>query len=106
MYGDQPSPEAQQPLLQDRQLEGLFTESPVGMYVFDVDLRLRRINAAAGRAHGVSTEYLIGRTAGEVYAAFGGDTVERILVRVLDSGEPVTDYELRGTPAGRRRSPA
>ncbi|MET8329316.1 SpoIIE family protein phosphatase [Streptomyces sp. NPDC005181] len=81
-------------------LEALFTRSPVGLFVLDPQLRLVRFSSAAEGMHGTPTEGAIGNRPTEVWPDFNPELLERVLSRVLESGEPVIGFEKRGRPPG------
>ena len=80
-------------------LDTLFTEAPTGLAFWDCELRYVRINHALAEINGLSPEAHLGRSVEQVLPDIGAQ-VEEVLRRVLASGEPVTDLEVRGeTPA-------
>ncbi|WP_244942942.1 SpoIIE family protein phosphatase [Streptomyces inhibens] len=81
-------------------LEALFTRSPVGLFVFDPELRLLKFNAAAEGMQGTPTETAVGRRPTEVWPDFGAEPTERVMKQVLESGQPVISFEKRGRPPG------
>ena len=80
-------------------LDAVFDQSPVGLGLWDGELRFVRVNPALAAIDGVPAEAHIGRRLEEVVPDLGasaGDAVRR----VLDSGGPVLEIELEGeTPA-------
>jgi PAS domain S-box-containing protein len=79
-------------------LDTLLEGAPVGVAVFGRDLRYRRVNAALAAINGIPAEQHVGRRADELLPAVSG--VEGALRRVLETGEPLRDLEVRGeTPA-------
>ncbi|MFD5563457.1 SpoIIE family protein phosphatase [Kitasatospora griseola] len=81
-------------------LDGFFTQSPVGMAVFDTELRFVRLNDALARFNGVPRRKSIGRRLTEVLPSIDGQQVEAMMARVLASGESVLDARTHGwTPA-------
>ena len=95
-YRDGPSNEA---WLDVALLDAVFDQSPVGLGLWDGELRFVRVNPALAAIDGVPAEAHIGRRLEEVVPDLGasaGDAVRR----VLDSGGPVLEIELEGeTPA-------
>ncbi|MFD7441253.1 SpoIIE family protein phosphatase [Streptomyces sp. NPDC059909] len=81
-------------------LEALFTQSPVGLFVVDPELRLVRYNAAAEGMQGTPASEGIGKRASEVWPDFSAELAERILKQVLETGEPVIGFEKHGRPPG------
>jgi signal transduction histidine kinase/CheY-like chemotaxis protein len=80
-------------------LTEVLTRAPVGIAVFDRDLRYVRLNAALAEINCVPLNAHIGRRPREV-APVLGDLAEGILARVLETGETVTNRRLSGTLGG------
>ncbi|MDJ0343427.1 SpoIIE family protein phosphatase [Streptomyces sp. H10-C2] len=81
-------------------LDSFFTQSPVGMAVYDSDLRFVRLNEALARINGVSAEQHLGRRMIEVLPGLNGAEIEAVMRHVLETGEPVVDARSHGiTPA-------
>ncbi|MPY34168.1 SpoIIE family protein phosphatase [Streptomyces adustus] len=81
-------------------LDALFTQSPIGVAVFDTQLRLVRANPALERMHGVPNAELLGHRLGEVLPGLDVAEIEGRLARVLETGLSVVGTEHRGrTPA-------
>lgn len=81
-------------------LEALFTRSPVGLFVLDPQLRLVRFSSAAEGMHGAPAAGALGKRPTEAWPDFSPELVERVLTRVLDTGEPVMGFEKHGKPPG------
>jgi RNA polymerase sigma-B factor len=81
------------PLLQD-----LFDGSPVGLALFDHDLRYVWVNAALARMNGIGAHEHIGRRLHEVVPHLA-EAMLLVFRRVLHTGEPVIDWELSGETA-------
>ena len=82
-------------------LDSFFTQSPVGMAVYDQELRFVRLNEALARINGMPAAAHLGRRAGEVLPGPPGAEVEARLRRVLETGEPVVDVRTdSGGPGG------
>ncbi|MFF8386394.1 SpoIIE family protein phosphatase [Streptomyces kanasensis] len=83
-------------------LRGLATQSPVGLAIYDTELRVVWTNFALYREMGSSQYAGLGPddmvTAGEVLSAGYPPTLEETMRRVLDSGEPVIELHYRGRP--------
>ncbi|MFF8945744.1 SpoIIE family protein phosphatase [Streptomyces sp. NPDC014864] len=85
-------------------LQGITTQSPVGLTIYGPDLRVAWANAAARlELPGPFTHYL-GRTEDELYpgsevlSAQYPSTVTQLMSRVLDSGQTVVGLQYRGRP--------
>ncbi|MGW7365145.1 SpoIIE family protein phosphatase [Streptomyces sp. NPDC054841] len=92
---DRTDPEADRALL-----EVLFTKSPVGLVVLDPELRLLRFNPAAEGMQGAPAAEALGRRPTEVWPDLVAEQAERVMGKVLESGEPVIGFEKRGRPPG------
>ncbi|MEU9381268.1 SpoIIE family protein phosphatase [Streptomyces sp. NPDC048279] len=83
-------------------LDGLLSHSPVGMAVMDTSLRYVWVNEALIRTSGAPDR--IGRTVSAVFPAEKVATGEPKMRRVLETGEPLIDFEYHGPtlsdPAG------
>ncbi|MFF9276927.1 SpoIIE family protein phosphatase [Streptomyces griseosporeus] len=77
-------------------LDGFLTRSPVGMAVMDRQLRYVWFNDTLERLGGVPREQRLGRRLSEVLPGLQTDTLEGLMRKVLETGEPVTDYEYAG----------
>ncbi|QOV42014.1 SpoIIE family protein phosphatase [Streptomyces chromofuscus] len=85
----------------DRALvQALFTRSPVGLFVLDPHLRLRRYNAAAEGMQGILASDGIGLRPTEAWPDFSAEMAERVMRQVLKTGRPVLSFEKRGRPPG------
>ena len=74
---------------------------PVAVVMFDSELRIVGVNAAAGRlACGPPATEWAGRRLGDVLPGMDADLIERSLRRVLATGEPVFELEVSGHDAG------
>jgi PAS domain S-box-containing protein len=74
----------------------LVSQSPIGLAVFDTDLRYLSMNAALERINGVPANDHLGRNIREAPPFEGVDTVEATLRQVLASGHPVLDQQSVG----------
>ncbi|MBB1245768.1 SpoIIE family protein phosphatase [Streptomyces durbertensis] len=78
----------------------LVDQSPIGLAVFDTDLRYVAVNDALVRIDGIDASGHIGRRVGEILPSVDASAVETKMRRVLASGEPLLDHEVTGrTPA-------
>ncbi|MEV3987523.1 SpoIIE family protein phosphatase [Streptomyces sp. NPDC049837] len=81
-------------------LEGLFTQSPIGLALLGPDLRFVRVNEALARMNGVPARDHLGKRLAEVAPGINAAALETVMRRVLDSGEAVVDVRRTGhTPA-------
>ncbi|WP_149181925.1 SpoIIE family protein phosphatase [Streptomyces sp. TRM49041] len=83
-------------------LRGLATQSPVGLAIYDTDLRVVWTNHALYQEMGTSQYAGLGPddmvSAGEVLSAGHPPTLEETMRRVLTTGEPVIELHYRGRP--------
>jgi PAS domain S-box-containing protein len=77
-------------------LDGFLTRSPVGMAVMDLELRYVWLNDTLERFGGVPREQRLGRRLSELLPGLQAATIEGLMRKVLETGEPVTDYEYVG----------
>jgi PAS domain S-box-containing protein len=76
-------------------LDALFRGLPVGLMIFDTDLRYARVNDALLAMDGGTLDERHGRTVGEVHPDLAPD-VDRSLRHVLETGEPILGERLEG----------
>ena len=82
-----------------QEIEAVYRSAPVGLCVFDEQLRYVRVNQQMAEMIGVPVERLLGRTVRESVPELA-DEVEPRLRGVLATGQPVYGVEIRGvTPA-------
>jgi PAS domain S-box-containing protein len=79
-------------------LEALFTQAPVGLYVFDEHLRVVRYNTAARGVRGVPSEAVLGRRLDEVAGDFGDPELFALCRRVVTGEARIRDRLVRGRP--------
>ena len=77
-------------------LEGFLTRSPLGMAVLSPDLRYVWMNDTLERYGGVPRDQRLGRRMSDVLPGLNTEALEAQMRRVLETGEPVVDYEYRG----------
>ncbi|QYX75625.1 SpoIIE family protein phosphatase [Streptomyces akebiae] len=77
----------------------LVSQSPVGIAVFDTDLRWVRVNPSLERINGVPEAAVLGRRVGEVLPALDVEAIESRMRRVLVTGEPLLDQQTVGRTA-------
>ncbi|MEV8094450.1 SpoIIE family protein phosphatase [Kitasatospora sp. NPDC085879] len=81
-------------------LDGFFTQSPVGMAVYDAELRFVRLNEALARINGIPVAEHLGRRVTDVLPGINGREVEAVMRKVLDGGPPVVDSRSHGRTPG------
>ncbi|MEV6833396.1 SpoIIE family protein phosphatase [Streptomyces sp. NPDC051133] len=81
-------------------LEALFTQAPVGLYVFDEQLRVVRYNTAARGVRGVPRDAVLGRRLDEVAEGFDDAELPALARRVLAGEGQIRDRLIRGRPPG------
>lgn len=84
----------------------VFTQAPLGLALFDLDLRFIRVNEALAQINGIPQEEHLGRTVEELLPDVE-QAVSRTLRTVAETGEHVIGHEVSGmTPAenGRLRA--
>ncbi|MGW1893196.1 SpoIIE family protein phosphatase [Streptomyces sp. NPDC002004] len=74
-------------------LHTLFSQPPIGLHVLDQDLRIVRFNTGAAGVEGMDMSDAVGRRWEEL--GLVAPDLDRMLHRVLDTGEPVKDYAVR-----------
>ncbi|MET7621518.1 SpoIIE family protein phosphatase [Streptomyces sp. NPDC005408] len=85
-------------------LQGLATQSPVGLAIYDTELRLTWCNAAYEQEIGLPFAEFRGLRADELYSEgrFVTEgyphTLDAVMNYVLDTGEPILDLHFRGRP--------
>ena len=77
-------------------LSSLYATAPVGLFMFDTDLRFVRVNRMMAELNRQPAELHIGRTLREVLAPELADAVEPQLRQVLATGQPVLNSEAPG----------
>ncbi len=80
-------------------LDIVFETAPVGLGLYDEDLRFLRLNRRLAEINGLPPEAQLGRRVPDVLPALGLAVAEHV-ARVIRTGEPVEHAEMRGpTPA-------
>jgi PAS domain S-box-containing protein len=77
-------------------LTAFLTRSPIGMAVLNPDLRYVWLNETLERYGGVPRDQRLGRRMGDSQPGLDTQAFEAQMRRVLETGEPVVDYEYRG----------
>lgn len=80
-------------------LEGLFTQSPIGLAILGPDLRFLRVNNALARMNGVSAAEHLGKRPAEVAPDVNAAALETVMRQSLDLGEAVVDVRRTGRTA-------
>ncbi|WP_329317573.1 SpoIIE family protein phosphatase [Streptomyces sp. NBC_01262] len=74
----------------------LVEQSPIGVAVFDTDLRLVRANRAEEQITGIAAADMLGLSVSEIAPGVDSDAVENALRQVLETGRPLIDQQLVG----------
>ncbi|MFF8833326.1 SpoIIE family protein phosphatase [Streptomyces sp. NPDC015131] len=81
-------------------LQGLFSQSPIGLALLGPDLRFLRVNEALARMNGVPARDHLGRRLTDVAPGINAADLETVMRQVLEHGEAVVDVRRTGrTPA-------
>lgn len=78
--------------------ETLVARAPVGLAVFDDQLRYVAVNDAALAVNGLTRGQLLGRRIGEAFPGPVAATLEQVLATVLADGRSVRGLRVRGRP--------
>ena len=81
-------------------LNTIYTSAPVGLCFVDLNLRYLSMNAALAEMNGRAPEYYIGKTIRDAIPELA-DTIEVHYRRVIESGKPILDVEIKGATAAR-----
>jgi PAS domain S-box-containing protein len=79
-------------------LNTIYTSAPVGLCFVDLSLRYLSMNAALAEMLGRTPEYYIGKTIRDANPELA-DTIEVHYRRVIESGKPILDVEIKGVTA-------
>lgn len=82
------------------ELEKIYNHAPIGLCVFDLNLRYKRVNKILADMGGFSIEEHIGHRVTKIIPELG-DLVERVTQQVFQSKSPVLDITVRGATAKR-----
>jgi PAS domain S-box-containing protein len=77
----------------------LVNQTPLGIAVFDNDLRWVGVNPALERINGVPEEAVLGRRVGEVLPDLDVEAIEARMRHVLETGRPLLDQQTVGRTA-------
>ncbi|MER5641488.1 SpoIIE family protein phosphatase [Kitasatospora sp. NPDC002227] len=81
-------------------LDGFFTQSPVGMAVYDPELRFVRLNGALAAVNGMPVDEHLGRRVSEILPGINTSEVEAVMRHVLSTGRAVIDTRSHGRTPG------
>nr|WP_275564052.1 SpoIIE family protein phosphatase [Kitasatospora sp. SID7827] len=81
-------------------LDGFFDQSPIGLAVYDTDLRFVRLNEALARINGLSVEEHLGRRISSLLPGINAAEIENVMRQVLATGKPVVDARSHGRVPG------
>src|SRR4051794_6132181 len=99
MYGVERSTESlDASLAKRRALQLIYDTAPIGLAFLSPDCRYLQINQRLTEICGISVADHIGRSVRECVPALA-DSVEQIVLSILESGEPVTGIEVMGQRA-------
>jgi PAS domain S-box-containing protein len=76
-------------------LDALFSSAPVGLALFDKNVRFQRLNQALADINGLPVEDHIGKTPRELLPDVASEGTEGMFLRVLETGKAVT-FETSG----------
>ncbi|MBI2223201.1 MAG: PAS domain-containing sensor histidine kinase [Acidobacteria bacterium] len=79
----------------EAEIASIYDSAPIGLCIFDRQGRFLRINKRLAEMNGPPPEAHIGRTFREVVPDIA-DQAEQLLRRVLETGEPAMNVEIRG----------
>lgn len=81
-------------------LDSLFASSPVGLAIFDTELRFQHVNRTVEAMNGLPGSAHVGRQPSEVLPGVNSEQMEAVMRRVLATGDPVVNFRRIGrTPA-------
>ncbi len=89
---------------QKREIEAYYDTAPIGLCVLDTDLRYQRVNERLAEMNGIPAREHLGRSMREIVPAFA-DEAERLVRRIIETGEPVIDMEITGETLARPGAP-
>ncbi|MEZ0070199.1 PAS domain S-box-containing protein [Streptacidiphilus sp. MAP12-20] len=81
-------------------LDSFFTQAPVGMAVYDTDLRFVRLNDALAAANGLPVEEHLGHKVSDLLPGLNAAEIETVMRGVLETGKPVVDARSHGITPG------
>lgn len=82
-----------------KEIENLYNTVPIGLCVFDTNLRYMRINEKMAEINGIPVKDHIGKKADEIFPEMG-ETIRSLLSKILNTGKPQLGILITGkTPA-------
>ncbi|MGH7926225.1 MAG: MASE1 domain-containing protein, partial [Candidatus Binatia bacterium] len=78
------------------ELQTIYRSAPVGLGLTDRSLRFLSVNEALAEIDGISVSDHIGRTLREIVPEPLAQTIEPLYLRVIQTGEPVLNVEVKG----------
>ncbi|MFF2348717.1 SpoIIE family protein phosphatase [Kitasatospora sp. NPDC058115] len=81
-------------------LDGIFGQSPIGMAVYDTELRYVRLNESLARMNGLPVADHLGRRISSILPGINSTEIEQIMKQVLTTGRPVVDARSHGRVPG------
>ncbi len=84
-----------------RQLDEIrfyYDVAPVGLSVFDTNLRFVKINKRMAEINGIPPEYHVGKSIAEIVPSVA-EPLEKLLKQIITSGNPIQDIEITGEAA-------
>ncbi|MCU0566567.1 MAG: PAS domain S-box protein [Oculatellaceae cyanobacterium Prado106] len=78
------------------EIESIYHTAPIGLCFLDADLRYIRINQQLADMNGLPISAHVGRTLRQVLPELA-DQLEPIYRQVIETGEPILDWNLQGT---------
>ena len=82
------------------EIASIYDTAPVGLAVFDRELRYRRVNERLAEINGIPAASHLGRSVREIVPDMA-EMIEAIAEKVFSTGEPMLDVELTGTTPAR-----
>lgn len=78
------------------ELDALYARAPLGLGLIDCDLRFVRVNPALANMNGIPPEAHVGQKVWDLLPDLR-ESAEPMLLKVLESGEPLRDVAITGT---------
>ncbi|PPS43934.1 PAS domain-containing protein [Chroococcidiopsis sp. TS-821] len=81
---------------QIEEIEAIYASAPIGLCFLDTDLRYVRVNDRLAEINGIPAAEHIGKSLAEIIPELAA-TQAPLFARVIQTGEPILDVEIRGT---------